>query len=55
MQNVVLMHKRGAVVSRAELERLEPNEPRKLIALQHQVRQLWRQAAQLRAELRERQ
>jgi hypothetical protein len=39
--------------TREELERTDPSEPREIAALRHNVRQLQREAAGLRANLRQ--
>ena len=50
-QDLVLLRRRPAKATRAELERPEPGEPRELAALAHNVRQLHHEAAVLRALL----
>jgi hypothetical protein len=45
------MRKRPVNVSVADLQRLEPDEPREILALQHQVQQLRAETLQLRREL----
>lgn len=41
-QGVVMMRRRDVLPTPAELEALEPDEPREILALQHNVRQLFR-------------
>jgi len=52
-QGTVLLRKTGPPVSRAELERIEPNEPRELLAIQENLAQLKRESTQLRHQVEE--
>jgi SAM-dependent methyltransferase len=46
-QGVVMMRRRDVSLTRADLEALEPDEPREVLALQHNVRQLFRESPAL--------
>ena len=47
---MVLLRKKPGTISVAELERLEPDEPREIAAIQHNIEQLRDDTLQLRAE-----
>jgi hypothetical protein len=46
-QGVVVMRRRGVSLTPSELEAPQPNEPREIVALQHNVRQLFRGSPKL--------
>jgi hypothetical protein len=49
-QGVVVMRKRDVSLTPADLERLEPDEPREVTALAHSVQQLQRESIMLNRE-----